>query len=279
MPGIARVHPGRAMPRDERQWNKFFDQLQVDYYQFGQTDYDTGVGGFFGFHQGVPKLSLGDSAGQKVTYANGVLTIVGTITATAGAIGGWTLSATALTSGSGATTVGLDSGGTNPAIYAGSATPASAPFRVTQAGALTATSATIGGALTATSLNLDNIQTFDPTWSGFTTEPSGTLSYADIGNFAIVFSNDARTNTSNATTMSLTGVPAAIRAPSAAGVTVPCFLIDNGSSAWGMVNIDNSGGMQFFIFNGTAPLPFTDTGFTNSAAKGLPAGFFVMYPI
>jgi len=81
------------------------------------------------------------SAPFKVTEA-------GALTATSGSIGGWTLGATALTSGTGATTVGVDSGGTNPAFYAGSATPGSAPFRVTQAGALTASSATITGALT-----------------------------------------------------------------------------------------------------------------------------------
>ena len=78
-------------------------------------------------------------------------TITGAITATSGAIGGWTLGSTSLTSGSGASTRGVDSGGTNPAFYAGSATPGAAPFRVTAAGALTATSATITGAITATS--------------------------------------------------------------------------------------------------------------------------------
>lgn len=91
-----------------------------------------------------------DSTGQmslkdKFVWSGSALTINGTVTATAGTIGGWTLGATSLTSGSGATTVGVDSGGTNPAFYAGSATPGSAPFRVTNAGALTATSGTIGG--------------------------------------------------------------------------------------------------------------------------------------
>lgn len=95
------------------------------------------------------------SAPLRVTAA-GVLTatgatLSGSVTATSGAIGGWTLGSTSLTAGSGSTTVGLDSGGTNPALYAGSATPGSAPFRVTSAGALTATGATISGAITATS--------------------------------------------------------------------------------------------------------------------------------
>jgi hypothetical protein len=77
--------------------------------------------------------------------------VLGTITATTGAIGGWTLGANSLIAGSGANTVGLDSGGSNPAFYAGSATPGSAPFRVTAAGALTATNAAIEGAITAAS--------------------------------------------------------------------------------------------------------------------------------
>ena len=90
------------------------------------------------------------------TYANRAtapfrVTPGGALTATSGTVGGWTLAATALTAGSGGTTVGLDTGGTNPAIYAGSATPGSAPFRVTNAGALTATGVDVTGKITASS--------------------------------------------------------------------------------------------------------------------------------
>jgi len=102
---------------------------------------------------GTYRLYIGNataaSAPFRVTKAGALTatgaTISGTITATAGTIGGWTISSTDLSAGSGSTTVGLDSGGTNPAIYAGSATPGSAPFRVTQAGVVTATSGTVGG--------------------------------------------------------------------------------------------------------------------------------------
>jgi len=69
-----------------------------------------------------------------------------TLTATgSGSIGGWTISSTSLKAGSSGTTVGLDSGGTNPSIYAGSSTPASAPFRVLNTGAVTATNLTVTG--------------------------------------------------------------------------------------------------------------------------------------
>lgn len=87
----------------------------------------------------------------RLDASTGAASFTGGITSASGSIGGWTIGASSLTSGSGSTTVGLDSGGTNPAIYAGSSTPGSAPFRVTNAGALTATNATITGSITATS--------------------------------------------------------------------------------------------------------------------------------
>lgn len=81
--------------------------------------------------------------------AAGNASFSGSVTTTSGVIGGFTIGATALTAGSGSTTVGLDTSGTNPAFYAGSSTPGSAPFRVTNTGALTATNATLTGSITA----------------------------------------------------------------------------------------------------------------------------------
>lgn len=70
----------------------------------------------------------------------------GKIVASSGAIGGFTIGATSLTDVAGV--VGLSSavtGGDDIRFWAGHATPGSAPYRVTEAGALTATSGTIGG--------------------------------------------------------------------------------------------------------------------------------------
>jgi hypothetical protein len=112
----------------------------------------------------------------------------GSISATSGAVGGWTLSSTSLTAGSLGTTVGIDSGGTNPAFYAGSATPGSAPFRVTKDGVLNATGATISGAITATSgsftgdITTNNISATAGTVGGWTLTSSGsTRLYAGTG--------------------------------------------------------------------------------------------------
>ena len=72
-----------------------------------------------------------------ITATSGSFT--GAITAGSGTIGGFTINASSLTSGSGSSAVGM-APGTFP-FFAGDATAASAPFRVSAAGAMTATGA------------------------------------------------------------------------------------------------------------------------------------------
>lgn len=83
------------------------------------------------------------------------VTARGAITALTGSIGGWTIASGLLSAGSGASAVGM-APGTYP-FYAGSGTPASAPFRVTAAGVLYATGATIRGTLNASDLVAGNL--------------------------------------------------------------------------------------------------------------------------
>ena len=98
------------------------------------------------------------SAGWKLTtdgtFEAGDGTFRGNITSTSGTIGGFTLGSTSLIAGDGATRVSLS---TADGISLGNNTFANAPFRVTPAGALTATSATLTGSLTADSLDVTNI--------------------------------------------------------------------------------------------------------------------------
>jgi hypothetical protein len=74
-----------------------------------------------------------------------------TWTPTVAKIGGWTLGASSLTGGTGASTVAFDIAAANPTIYAGNATPANAPFRVYRDGTFVATAATITGSISAVS--------------------------------------------------------------------------------------------------------------------------------
>jgi hypothetical protein len=121
----------------------------------GKTSYaDDSTGGMWvGYSGGTYKLNLGNST-YSVKWDGSALNITGNITATTGTIGGWTIGATDLTSDAGATGM-ASSGGYR--IWVGDATPANAEFRVSSAGALTATSATITGAITATSGTLGSL--------------------------------------------------------------------------------------------------------------------------
>ena len=66
----------------------------------GATAYDTGTGFWLGDDGGTYKFFIGASAGNKMTWNGTVLAITGSITATTGTIGGWTIAATQLSSGS-----------------------------------------------------------------------------------------------------------------------------------------------------------------------------------
>lgn len=92
------------------------------------------------------KLFIGDTGGSYMQWDGTDLTITGTLYATVGEIGGWTIGTDTITCQSGQ--VGLNSeetGGTDWRFWAGHATPGSAPFRVDESGNLVANSATIGG--------------------------------------------------------------------------------------------------------------------------------------
>ena len=108
----------------------------------GQTAYDTGVGFWFGIVDGTtPKFSLGDSAGTKITFDGSTLTLPSSTT-----IGGFTVGSDYIRDT--ANSFGLAStvtGGDDVRFWAGDtfANRASADFRITESGAVTATSITL----------------------------------------------------------------------------------------------------------------------------------------
>lgn len=95
----------------------------------------------FTISENSTKLMYIDAVNRKLVFQ-------GRIEATDGHIGGWTIGATALTSGG----VGISSTTATNGVsfWAGNATPTSAPFRVLNGGKLYATDADITGTITAT---------------------------------------------------------------------------------------------------------------------------------
>jgi len=80
----------------------------------GQTAYNTGTGFFLGYSSGLYRFSIGNPAGDYLTYNGaGTLAVGGTINATAGAIGGWTIGGGKIYV---ANKMELDAGAANPSI-------------------------------------------------------------------------------------------------------------------------------------------------------------------
>jgi len=104
------------------------------------------LNGFLGYSTDLYGIAIGETDKYlKYDPTNG-LQVKGNITATTGAIGGWVIGATSLMDVAGA--VGMSSEvtvGDDIRFWAGNAVPASAPFKVTEAGVLTSSSGSIGG--------------------------------------------------------------------------------------------------------------------------------------
>ena len=125
--------------------------------------------------------SINIGSGNFTVSTAGVMTatgatISGQISATTGAIGGFSVGSTSLTAGSGSSRISLS---TADGIHLGDNTFSSAPFRVALDGSVTATNATITGALTLT--NIDGV-TVTYTAGSLTV---GTISAGNLGNDAI----------------------------------------------------------------------------------------------
>ncbi len=111
-----------------------------------------GIGWWIGFDQGIPKLFIGDENGDSMSWDGDSLDITGSINATTGMIGGFQIGTDYIRDV--ANSFGLSSaitGGDDVRFWAGDtfANRATAPFRVTESGAATASNLTItGGSLT-----------------------------------------------------------------------------------------------------------------------------------
>ena len=145
--------------------------ISSPYFNVTSQGYITATGGKIGgWEMGDTRLYSGsgvnyvalDSGTANVNYpiwagnenpANAPFSVTrgGTIKATNGTIGSFTLNTNRLYSGTGTNTAGIGVYGSDHAFWAGSDTSASAPFRVGHGGGLVATNATITGSVTATS--------------------------------------------------------------------------------------------------------------------------------
>ncbi len=160
-----------AAPGELRQGNIAIQGLQERILIGAATAPTTGTGVFIGNDGGTDyDFRAGNPSGNYIHWdgSAATLTIVGSITASAGTIGGFTIGATTIT----ATNLTLDSSGQRISLgssndiiildaddatyrlWIGHATAASAPFSVTKAGAVAASNITItGGSISSTPIS------------------------------------------------------------------------------------------------------------------------------
>lgn len=129
-------------------------------------------------------------------------------------------------------------------------------------------------------------KTFTPTsWTGFSSDPSGDISYFDFGSIVFMWVANALTGTSDDVGMSLSGVPQELR-PTANNVIVRCLVVNGSFTLGGAAEITTSGVIQFYLEDvsgggaGTADdnkVSPQGSIFANTGTKGLPGGWLITY--
>ena len=119
---------------------------------------------------------------------------------------------------------------------------------------------------------------FTGTLTGFASGPTGTVNYHKIGSRVTLYLTAQISGTSNATTLTMTGLPAAVRPVNAISVMVTSVL-DTGTPNFGNADIASAGStITFAVPNGTKGNTST-SGFTNSGTKGLTATWQMTYDV
>jgi hypothetical protein len=124
--------------------------------------------------------------------------------------------------------------------------------------------------------------TFTGTLTGVSGTVTGTVSYRRVSNVVTLFLGGDLTGTSNATAMTLTGMPVAIR-PSVARATACTDVTDTGNSLCHTRAVVATDGTITFAAARTDTtanfVRFSSTGFTNSGTKGLTTAWTISYPM
>jgi hypothetical protein len=119
---------------------------------------------------------------------------------------------------------------------------------------------------------------FTPTWTGFSSPPSGgtnVVFWSKIGNVVVLQFGSGTTGTSNTTGMTISNLPSNLRPSTAASARSPIIVTDSGAEAMGAIGVTSAGVITFF--KGTSPP--SSSGFTNSGTKGVGPFVYVTYSI
>lgn len=122
---------------------------------------------------------------------------------------------------------------------------------------------------------------FTGTITGCTTSPTGTIAYQRIGNIVTLWCEAGVTGTSNASTLTMTGLPAIVQPAGASKKVFSAFMTDGtaGSVAIGVGQV--LAGTATFSIGSTSGglLISTASAWTASGTKGLSAGWTMTYSV
>ena len=129
------------------------------------------------------------------------------------------------------------------------------------------------------------VKTFAPTWTGFSVDPVGSISYYDFGPTVQMWISGSAslTGTSDDSVMSFTGVPTAIR-PTGIRMTQASVLIDSSGAKQGHARVLTDGSVDFWISvvnddgSGQLYVDLSPGFFHNTGDKGLGAGWLIEFP-
>lgn len=122
---------------------------------------------------------------------------------------------------------------------------------------------------------------FTGTLTGMSGTVTGTIYYKITNGLCTLYIKGvAITGTSNSTSMTVTGLPAAV-VPSSPVVSelVPTFVVDNGSTLLGTINVTVSGSFLDVFPLAVSGSVVTIGAFTNTGTKGLSANWSITYPL
>jgi hypothetical protein len=246
---------------DERQLAAFFGALRARYYREGQTVYDDGIGFWLGLDNGVAKFSLGNSAGNKITFDGTTLTVLANLI-----LGSGNFIRSGQTAYDNGTGFWLGNDGGTPKFSLGT----SAGDKLTWDGSALA----IVGALTLSASSISSHTPIAADYTGWSVDPTGVFKYLNLGEFVLLWVDAANTGTSDLGSFAVSILPAAIRPSTTVQVaSPPC--IDNGVFVPTMAQITSGGTLSMFNMSTTT---FTfGNHWTASGTKGWPAGWSILY--
>lgn len=274
----------RDQPDGPEGWSQFirtlnaqqvFANIVIDsagFIRMGQTDYDTGTGFWMGDKAGTPKFSIGNSAGNKLTWNGTTLAVTGSITAVSGAFTG---SVTVGSAGS-LSAVKASSADTTNGWWLGTDGATGYDLIVGDANSYLGWDGS-SGKLTllgdfAISPNAYTVVT-PVVWTGFAVNPTQT-STTDFFGDKTDWVWSAGTGTSNSTSFSLEPVLSG-NSLKALGASNVFIAIDNGNK---VLAYADAGGTTWTMYKyDVATGTFSSTAWTNAGTKGFLAGTRVTF--